>query len=427
MITQGGLGGATGGDDLEFPGPKMVGSGGEKGGRRGAIGVWYQTTGKEESVKGEETDFVATAPLGDSEAPVVASSDPESIMARLSKLVYAMPMDSLKDQMEEQGSFNIRNSLLRNHPRVRMLTTFRDAHIYLFPYWVKDLAKRNEAFESISEDLLGAWAKAGWRKPSFGEKLGLRDIFEEDPDTMTRFGEDDGDEIEDEIDLAAMSTTRSSKRRQNSRITQRLSARAKDTSKVTEQLEAPIHIPPVLSYMHSTAPSAAFIRRVDSTALLLSVSLSLAKLDSIENVGKAASSSFAHNAKVAYSAGLAERTTVSKADCLLADNVTVDEKCVIKECVIGANCRISTGSRLTRCVLMDGAVIGEKCQLTGCVVGKKSKIGKEAVLKDCEVQDGNVVPDGTDAKNEKFLIGGLEDEMDGGFDDGGGGIDLGSV
>jgi len=219
-----------------------------------------------------------------------------------------------------------------------------------------------------------------------------------------------------------MTTTMRSRTKSTS---QRLSSRAKDTSKIAEDSEPPIHIPPILAYTHSTAPSAPFIRRVDTTALLLSVSLRLAKLDSIEDVGRATASTFAHTAKVAYPAGLAARTTVTKPDCLLAENVTVEEKCVIKECVIGANCQISTGSRLTRCVLMDGVVVGEKCQLTGCVVGKKCKVGKEAVLKDCEVQDGNVVPDGTDAKNEKFMIGGLEDELDEDFEgDGGEGIDL---
>lgn len=150
---------------------------------------------------------------------------------------------------------------------------------------------------------------------------------------------------------------------------------------------------------------------MDTSALLLSVSLRLAKLESIEEVGRTAASPFAHSQKVAYPAGVAQRCTVTKADCLLADNVTVEEKCVIKESVIGANCHIASGARLTRCLIMDGAVIGERCQLTGCIVGRRSQIGRESVLKDCEIQDGNIVPEETDAKNEKFMVfEGLDDE-----------------
>jgi translation initiation factor eIF-2B subunit gamma len=71
---------------------------------------------------------------------------------------------------------------------------------------------------------------------------------------------------------------------------------------------------------------------------------------------------------------------------------------------------------------MDGAIISERCVLTGTVVGKKVKIGKGCTLTGCEVQDGNVLGDGTDGKKgEKFLVGGLEDEVGGGegFTDGG--------
>ena len=67
---------------------------------------------------------------------------------------------------------------------------------------------------------------------------------------------------------------------------------------------------------------------------------------------------------------------------------------------------------------MDGAIIGDKCVLNGTVVGKKAKIGKNCVLNGCEVQDGNVLGDNTEGNGEKYLIGGLEDEVDGGeFED----------
>jgi len=70
---------------------------------------------------------------------------------------------------------------------------------------------------------------------------------------------------------------------------------------------------------------------------------------------------------------------------------------------------------------MDGATIGDRCVLTGTVVGKKSKIGSKSSFTNCEVQDGNVVAEGTEGKGEKYLVGGLEDEVEGeegmGFDD----------
>lgn len=423
MITQGGLGVATDGGedvmDVQIGPERMRGTGGERGGRRGGLGVWYETRGREESVKDEETDFVAVAPLDDEEAPVIPSADPSSIKTRLQKLVYATPTDSLKDLMEEKKGFLVRHRLVRKHARVKMLTTFRDAHIYFFPYWVKDMAKRNETFESISEDLVGWWAKAEWQGSGLGEKLGLREVFEGEKKQHGGMSPI-LDDLEDEIDLGAMSTTRSNGRQKNGiEKGKRFASRVQDPTLRDGTIKSKLIIPPMLAYIHPTQSSAPLIRRVDNAALLLSVSLRLAKVDSIEEVGRPASSPFAHVQKIAYPAGIAQRCTVTKADCLLAENVTVEEKCVVKESVIGANCQIGNGSRLTRCLLMDGAVIGEKCQLTGCIVGRRSKIGRESVLKECEVQDGNVVPDETDAKNEKFMVfERLEDDEDGFGDDG---------
>jgi translation initiation factor eIF-2B subunit gamma len=125
--------------------------------------------------------------------------------------------------------------------------------------------------------------------------------------------------------------------------------------------------------------------------LLLAISLQLAKLESIADVGREASSPFAHQAKVAYPEGIAPRCTVTRVDCLLAENVTVEEKCAIKECVIGANCQIKQGAKLTRCVLMDGVVVGKGCKLTGCILGKRCEIGEESTLTDCEVQENLLV------------------------------------
>jgi translation initiation factor eIF-2B subunit gamma len=427
MVTQAALDGSPEPDARNNSSPKIVGLGGEKVGRRGGMCIWYQTRGREESVKGEVADFVVTAPLEHDEAPVVYPpvDGPGSIRYGLSKLVYAMSMDRLKEKMEEEKGLRIRHSLVDKHARVKMLTTYRDAHIYLFPYWVKEMAKRNEKFESISEDLVGWWAKAEWQS-GLGEKLGLREVFESKDDHGGEYGSHDGETLEEEINLQAMSTTKTGSLQQlgdssshfenhaETPFASRVNTSDLGPAAAFEGKKTKLTVPPILAYVQSSTPSAPLIRRVDSSALLLSVSLRLAKLESIEEAGRVNASPFAHAQKVAYPAGVAQRCTVTKADCLLAENVTVEEKCVIKESVIGANCHIASGARLTRCLLMDGAVIGERCQLTGCIIGRRSKIGRESVLKDCEVQDGNVVPDETDAKNEKFMVfEGLDEDEEG--------------
>lgn len=364
MVKEAGLGGVTAGG-REFTGPRMA-IGGEKGNRRGGLGVWYETKG-ETVIKGEETDFIATSPI---EAGPVPSSK-SSLLPHVSKLVYSVPTDTLNDLVDQKkGNFPVRHALLRAHSRVRMLSSHRDAHIYVFPVWVMDMINRNEHFDSIGEDVIGWWSKAGWQE-GLADKLGLREIFNYPNPT----GSDENlleNAPTEEINFASLSTTCTSKLHSTGAL----------------KPESKLMVPPLLAYIHPSKSNnpIPLIRRVDTAPLLLSISLQLAKLESIEQAGREASH-FAHQNKVAYPEGIASKTTVTRPDCLLAENVTVEEKSSIKECVIGANCQIKQGAKLTRCVLMDGVVVGKGCKLTGCILGRRSEIGDDSILQDCEVQE----------------------------------------
>ena len=441
LTALGGFGGVgtTSGSDFEASESKILGRGTERNVRCGCLSIWYNTANREESVKSEECDFMCTAQLEIEHVKSTAISHNNSDPAHgtLRKLVWAMPMSELRDKCEEDKSWNIRQSLLRRYGSVKCLTRYRDAHIYLFPYWVKDFARLNEDFESVSEDLVGTWAKTEWRKPAYRARFGMPKLFGRNN------GRSEQIPIEEEIDLLSLSSTRTTRTpasptstaKQTAQLASRVHTGPDDSILGSEikQLDAdadnnsPLLAPPILSYILSSAPSAPLIRRVDTTPLLLSVSLLLAKIPSLEETapsGKHSSttSPFAHQSKVAGTATIAPQVTITRSDTLIDSNTTIASKCVIKASVIGSSVNIGAGTRLTNCLVMDGAIISERCVLTGTVVGKKVKIGKGCTLTGCEVQDGNVLGDGTDGKKgEKFLVGGLEDEVGGGeaFTDGG--------
>ena len=384
MVKQAGLGGQSA--PLEsFRGYQMNFEGEKKGGR-GGLGMWFETKG-EGSTKHEETDFIITAPAKSKREPMPE----DSLAPHIQELVYSTTSDTLKDIIEENEFFPIRQSLVDKHPRTKILTTHRDAHVYFFPRWVMDMVGRNEVMESLSEDVVGWWSKATWQT-GLSEKLGLQELFNPETSSIDLNQERN---IEHDMDLAGISTTRRSNIK--SKPEEQLSTDSDDLSQKSS-------IPPFLAYIHPRDRQAPLVRRVDTAALLLYVSLRLAKLESIEDIGRTAASPFAHSSKIAYPDGVAQKTTINKADCLVAENVTVESKSIIKESVVGANCHIKTGTKLTRCVLMEGAVIGERCELTGCIIGKRAHIGKESTLADCEVQEGNVIPDETDAKKETFMV-----------------------
>lgn len=333
----------------------------------GGLGVWYDTK-TANPIKGEETDFIATTPL----PAVTAIPQKGSLLPHVSKLVYSMPTSSLSDLMEERAGLPIRHGLIRNHPRVRMLTTFRDAHIYVFPRWIIDFAQKNDRFDSIGEDITQWWAKAGWEK-GLAEKLGLGEVFEE-LSSGSRPAQ---------INPSVPATP------------------ARET--LPSEPKSDAAIPPILAYLHPNEPEAPIIRRVDTARLLLSVSLQLAKVPSVEEVGAETASPFAHPRKVAYPEGIKSRTTITKTDSLIAEHATVEEKTSIKETVVGAHCQVKEGAKMLQCVLMDGVTVGKQCKLTRCIIGKRAVIGDNCVLTDCEIQENLLVEAGSKTSPTPFL------------------------
>lgn len=339
----------------------------------GGLGVWYETK-TANPIKGEETDFLATTPMSRD-----LTSPKNYILQHLSYLALSMPTDSLNDLVEAKNAFPLRHGLLRKHPKLRILTTHRDAHIYFLPKWVVDFVKENEKLETIGEDVVGWWAKATWQT-ELPEKLGLMNVLRGrvTATESTAAAREDSPPPPGEV-LNSRGSGSSP------------SADPEDTHNSFLNKPAQASVPPVLAYIYPSEPDAPLLRRVDTAQLLLAVSLRLAKLPSIEETGSDAASPFAHPKKIAYPDGVKPRTTITRQDCLIANNVMVDEKTSIKECVVGANCQIKEGAKLFQCLLMDDVVVGKGCKLTRCILGKRSDIGEGSILTDCEVQENLLV------------------------------------
>ena len=374
-------------------------------GLKGGLGVWYQTKGPENTK--EETDFVIT-----SAAPKpIVNAPKESISNHISKLVYSKPTDTLKDQLTSDKNLVLRQAMFRRHARVEVRTTYRDAHVYLFPSWILTMMQ-NEKFDSVSEDIIGWWSKGTWQK-GLCRKLGLSDVMQRQElvisnDTINlksssfRYGKDDA------IDIAALSSTSEGPFRKDgatSETSRKLATRVQnsfDTSLSSSDIASEAVLPPILAYIQPSESSAPLIQRVDNAHRLLSVSLRLAKLPAKNDMDHEIPSPFAHEVKVANADSVPKRCTVQGSDSLVAETVTIEEKVNIKESVIGSGCRIAEGARLLRCLLMEGAIVGPNCQLTGCILGRRCKLeggnvkdSAKTNLKECEIQDEYVVPWGS--------------------------------
>jgi len=338
--------------------------------RNGGLGVWYETRREgTEIIKSEETDFVAVIP----DKYPIAAWEQGTLLPNIQRVALSTPTDSLRDVIEEQKGLVTRHSLIKRHPQVQMLSTRRDAHIYVLPRWVLHFVAENDKIETIGEDMIGWWAKATWQY-GLADNLGLTKA-------LTTTSNLDSEDAEKKANSAGSPP-----------IPETPALELMNKFELARQRHSTV--PPLLAYLPPDSANAPLIRRVDNTALLLEVSLRLAQLPSLEEASNETASPFAHMRKVAYPQGVKARTTISRADCLIGDNTTIGERTTIKACVIGAGCRIGDGARLTQCLLMDGVVVNDGCRLTRCVVGKRAVIGNNAVLTECEVQENLLVEKG---------------------------------
>lgn len=404
-MNQAALDGTLDSEDYHKPVSTYLGVHGERSGRRGGIAVYVPLGSKEDGIKDEVPDFVAVTPLDEPRSFPIPE---DSVRGKLDNVVASIPRDVLEDKISAERSLRLRADLVKKHDTVRIMNRHRDAHIYFFPKWVKDYAALNSKFMSVSEDLIGWWAKIKWQ-PHLSRVLGFTKLFM--PDVHANIPHTGP--IEESIDILSLSSTRGDVRKTLPTIPLPVAVPT-DNKQKTAKGEPPerktarrdnIQPPPLLGYVHPPT-SEDVIRRVDNTSLLLATNLRLAKLRSVSDAvcSYEIPSPFAYTDKISPKAHIPPRCTITRDDCLVGDNSSVGEKSVIKEAVIGANCAIGMGVRLLKCVIMDSAIVEDGVDLQGCILGRRSHVKKDSQLRDCEVQDGNVVEENTEAKDERFMV-----------------------
>lgn len=90
-------------------------------------------------------------------------------------------------------------------------------------------------------------------------------------------------------------------------------------------------------------------------------------------------------------------------DCLIGENTTLGNKCIVKKGSIGNNCKIGDKVKLFDCVIMDNVEIESNTSLSECIVGLNSKIGSKCDLKLCIVGYRQVVSSGRKASGEVMM------------------------
>ena len=284
--------------------------------RIGGLGVWYNTK-THHHVKGTETDFITTAPLPKPTIPPPSTS----LRPQVSQLVNAMTTDTLKDKLADKESFSMRHSLLRKHPRTRLFTSHRDAHIYIFPHWILEYARQNPKLQTIGEDLVGWWAKASWQK-GLAEKLQFPD------NSVPRI-------------LAYIHPTSSPLIQRVDTPTQLL-ATSLYLATLDPSSSSNPHAHPHKRSPQATIPANASI--ADSTCLIGPFSTVGPQCTFKETV-------------VGSNCALGQRVRLTK--CVIMDGATIEDNAILVECVVGARAKVGRKCVLNECTVQGGFAVEE--------------------------------------------------------------------
>ena len=102
------------------------------------------------------------------------------------------------------------------------------------------------------------------------------------------------------------------------------------------------------------------------------------------------------------SVSIGSKSTIG-AQCIVGAHTSLGDKCSVKRSVIGANCKLGNGAKITLSLLLDGCVVEHGAQVQGCTLGKGAVIRAKCILKDCQVAPGVTVAESSELRGEVIL------------------------
>ncbi|KAH9929545.1 UDP-3-O-glucosamine N-acyltransferase [Epithele typhae] len=291
-------------------------------------------------------------------------------------------VDTVDDADKNGEDFELRMSLLTQHPRTRLSSNFRDSHVYVCKRTVLDALSQKEHLDSFREEFIPWLCKPQYQRTrrekyssvlspvtnniSLGQALKHSTLHAPShTDRLRHFTE--GTETDDEH------------------------LRSVVPSPVEQDDEDAV--PPSLRVgLVAHRASAGFASRANNLHAYLELNRFF--------LGQTPYSlpSDPENRS------LIDQKAQISADSVIGRSTRVEERASIKRSVIGKHCVIGKMTKIVGCVLLDHCVIADGAKLDGCILGAGTKVGTKADLSRCVTQPGYDVPAGESLKHEKLEV-----------------------
>ncbi|KAF9434536.1 hypothetical protein BGZ76_007850 [Entomortierella beljakovae] len=271
------------------------------------------------------------------------------IDASNSQLVYLNNSDDM-----DPDEFELRISLLREHPVLNISRLLQDAHLYVFKRWVIDLiaevsVKRTMA--SLKQHVLPLLVKSQHQRV-LADREGVTKAAESyNPSTLKL--------------ALKLSTTQ----------------------------------PPV----NGDALKGDWVSPVNCKAFVLSKDIYCGRANTIPNYFEINRHYTKTTDQVRNPGASSQVQTQVGADSLIGNDTKIGDRSSVKKSTIGSHVVIGKNVKIVNSIVMDHAVIEDSVKIDGCIICSGGKICEKSVLKDCEVGGGYLVEKDTTSRNEQLV------------------------
>ncbi|TPX65311.1 hypothetical protein SpCBS45565_g05292 [Spizellomyces sp. 'palustris'] len=265
------------------------------------------------------------------------------------RLVYA------KAQEDVGESLRMRAAMLRKFPRVRVHTSLRDAHVYIFKRWVLDVIAGNKSISSVRKDLLRYLVQCQYSKRAMKAEH-IDELLAANPDPLQ--------------EAQLLSTTNSAGIEQFQRAESQSDDSHSPPNAATEPLKKATTSNGQQVVCAAVICRDSFCARANTVWAFGEINRQLAK-----NVPEKNPSGSEMRAK----------QTQFGPDSMIGEYSQIGERCSVKKTIIGKHCTIGKNVKIVNSVIMDYVVIEDQVKLDGCIISQHAKVLEKAQLKDCEV------------------------------------------
>ncbi|RWS26852.1 translation initiation factor eIF-2B subunit gamma-like protein [Leptotrombidium deliense] len=245
----------------------------------------------------------------------------------------------LSAEADFDDEVTLHKAILRKCPEFEIRSDFLDAHIYVIKKWVLNFLLENTQISSIKGELIPDLIRKQFKKVKHETKEGIRAGAPSSVDCKTHISEHfEGDDI--------------------SKALLRLQPGYEKGENVEPKIEC-------LAYLLHNQ----FCVRSNNILSYVEANKQLPR-NMIEH-------------------SVTPSTPTSKAqigpDCIIGKDTVFGDRCAVKKTVIGRNCNIQGKVKLVNCVVMDNVEIEENCSIQGSIICSGVHIGHSSEIKDCVI------------------------------------------